>query len=283
MSKKWIVSLALTGLVFTAKAQFWEANQLVGEFGGMIGAAHYFGDLNTRAQLNRPKLAASLLFRKQIRKYVALRVQGSFAQVGYSDVYSDNEAQQIRNLSFNSNIFELTAQGDFNFFRFIPGEPGYSFTPYVTLGAGLFSFNPYAYLNYQGEDQKYYLRELGTEGQNSSAYPERKYYSTMAFCMPVGAGLKYNLGPRLNLNVELLYRFTNTDYLDDVSTTYAGIDAFPAGSPASLLQDRSYETSDVPIGIKGRQRGVSKSKDAYATFMVGLTFNLVRYKCPTAY
>ena len=34
-----------------------------GEFGIGLGAAHYFGDLNTRAQLNRPKMAANIFFR----------------------------------------------------------------------------------------------------------------------------------------------------------------------------------------------------------------------------
>ena len=36
-----------------------------GEFGISAGAAHYFGDLNTRARLNRPKLALGAFFRKQ--------------------------------------------------------------------------------------------------------------------------------------------------------------------------------------------------------------------------
>ncbi|HVE61708.1 MAG TPA: hypothetical protein VNA26_07810, partial [Chitinophagaceae bacterium] len=35
-----------------------------GEFGVGLGAAHYFGDLNTRAHLNRPKPAATVFFRK---------------------------------------------------------------------------------------------------------------------------------------------------------------------------------------------------------------------------
>ena len=51
-----------------------------------------------------------------------------------------------RNLSFNSNIWELALQGDFNFFRFMPGEPGFNFTPYITLGVGAFSYDPFAYL-----------------------------------------------------------------------------------------------------------------------------------------
>ena len=277
-----IVLIGVLGLT-TARAQFNEANVLNGEFGISVGAAHYFGDLNTRAGLNRPKIAASLLFRKQFGKYIAVRVQGTFAQLGYSDIYSKNEVQQTRNLSFNSNIFEMAVLGDFNFFRFIPGEKGYSFTPYVSLGAGFFTYDPYAYLS----DQKVYLRQLGTEGQNSGLFPDRKPYGTMAMCIPLGVGIKYNIAPKVNLTFEIMHRFTTTDYLDDVSTTYAGADAFPAlpnGNPSTafLLQDRSYETSVTPIGVIGRQRGVSKSKDQYITAQIGFSFNLTTYRCPSA-
>jgi hypothetical protein len=104
-----------------------------GEFGIGLGAGHYFGDLNTRARLNRPKLAGSIFFRKNFGNYIALRVGASFAQLGYSDIYNKQNAyMQSRNLSFNSKVWELALQGDFNFFRFMPGEPEYSFTPYVT-------------------------------------------------------------------------------------------------------------------------------------------------------
>jgi hypothetical protein len=281
---KWIIGLVLLLGTSAARAQFREANVLEGEFGIAAGAAHYFGDINTKAGLNRPKMALGLMFRKQFGDYVALRVQGTFAQLGYSDVYSDNEAQRIRNLSFNSNIFELALLGDFNFFRFIPGDREYRFTPYASLGMGFFTYDPYAYLN----NEKYFLRPLGTEGQGSALYPDREAYSTMAFVFPIGFGVKYNLTPRTNLTFEVMHRFTNTDYLDDVSGTYAGSDAFPLlpngdPSPAMLLQDRSYETSAVPIGIAGRQRGISTRKDQFVTAMVGITINLTSYKCPPTY
>jgi hypothetical protein len=284
MAKKWIIVLLFTASIVSAKAQFQQSTVLNGEFGVALGAAHYFGDLNTRAGLNRPKIAASVLFRKQFGNYIALRVQGTYAQLGYSDIYSKNETQKIRNLSFNSNIFELALLGDFNFYRFIPGQAGNLFTPYVSMGIGFFTFDPYAYL----AGTKYYLRPLGTEGQNNPAlYPDRKPYGTMAFCLPLGVGVKYNLTEGINLTFEIMHRFTGTDYLDDVSTTYAGSDAFnplPNGdpSPAFLLQDRSYETTSVPIGIAGRQRGISTRKDQYITAQIGVTFNLTSYRCPSA-
>ncbi|RYE12717.1 MAG: hypothetical protein EOP51_31070, partial [Sphingobacteriales bacterium] len=181
-----------------------------GEFGVGLGAAHYFGDLNTRASINRPKMAATVFFRKNFNNYIAARIGASFARLGYSDAYNTkNEYMYRRNLSFNSNVWELALQGDFNFFRFMPGEREFSFTPYITLGVGVFSYDPFAYL--RGE--KIYLRQLGTEGQGSALYPDRKQYSTMGISIPFGAGIKYALNERFNIGFEILYRFTNTDYL----------------------------------------------------------------------
>lgn len=252
-----------------------------GEFGVNLGAAHYFGDLNTRAHLNRPKLAGGLFFRKNFGNYIALRVAANFAQLGYSDVYNtENEFMKRRNLSFNTNVWELALQGDFNFYRFMPGEPDFRFTPYVTFGVGLFNYDPYAYLG----DQKYYLRPLGTEGQGDTSFASRKPYSAMALSIPFGVGVKYALNERFTVGFEVVHRFTNTDYLDDVSTTYASPDIFPPNpdgtpSPAFLLQDRSYETGP-PIGGKGIQRGNSKQKDQFATAVLTLSINLQSYRCP---
>lgn len=246
-----------------------------GEFGIAVGAAHYFGDINTRAKINRPKPAFGIFYRKQFGEYVAARISGTFAQLGYSDVYSKNQYQRLRNLSFNSNIFELALQGDFNFFKFNPIDPNYRFTPYVTIGVGMFSFNPYAYLN----GKKYFLQPLGTEGQGTSAYPDRKKYNTTAISFPIGVGLKFNINDQMNIGFEIAHRFTSTDYLDDVSKTFAGAILFK--DPTALkLQDRSYEFG-TPIGIAGRQRGFSGQKDQFVTAMISLTINISSYKCPS--
>ncbi len=266
--------------------------QRQGEFGVAIGAGHYFGDLNTRASLNRPKFSAGAFYIKQFNNYVGLKLPCNYAFLGYSDIYSKNETQQRRNLSFNSNVWEASISGQFNFFHYMPGVEGYNFTPYVSLGIGAFSYDPYAYL----KGTKYFLRTLGTEGQNSTLFPDRKPYGTVAACFPVAIGFKYALSEGTNFFAEVGYRFTSTDYLDDVSTTYVGDEPFlypsadpnvppsvvgPDGqiNPAYLLSDRSYETGER-IGIKGRQRGNSSQKDAYVLAQVGVSFNLSSYKCP---
>jgi hypothetical protein len=99
-------------------------------------------------------------------------------------------------------------------------------------------------------------------------------------------GIKYNMSSMVNVGLEVAYRFTGTDYLDDVSTTFAGPAAFPPdanGNPtiASRLQDRSYETG-TPIGVAGRQRGFSAQKDGYLFAELTVSFNLTSYRCPTA-
>jgi hypothetical protein len=254
-----------------------------GEFGFGFGAAHYFGDLNNNSSLNRMKPAATLFFRKNLGNYIAARVSATFAQLGYADKYNSyNKVFQNRNLSFNTNVWEFAVQGDFNFFRFMPGEPGFGFTPYVTLGVGAFSYDPYAYMN----GNKYYFRQLtiGTEGQNSPLYPERKMYGTTAISVPFGGGLKFNIANRFNISFEVAHRFTSTDYLDDVSKTYVDPTAFPVnpgGGPSvsQLLSDRAYEVGGV-LATPGMQRGTSRQKDQFVTGMVLVSFNLQSYHCP---
>lgn len=279
-----VVALAVFILLLPASSRAQDPIVQEGEFGVGVGAAHYFGDLNTRAWLNRPKIAATIFFRKNFNNYISGRIAGSYARLGYSDVYNThNEYMYRRNLSFNSNVWELALQGDFNFFRFMPGEPGYRFTPYVTLGISAFSYDPFTYLG----GEKYMLRSLNTEGQGHPNYPDRKPYSTMAFAIPFGVGIKYSLNDRINIGFEILHRFTNTDYLDDVSKTYVNPAIFydpnsPLPPPAVFfLHDRSYELGE-PIGIEGRERGNSKQKDQFVTAMFHVTFNIQSYRCPTA-
>jgi hypothetical protein len=107
----------------------------------------------------------------------------------------------------------------------------------------------------------------------------------MALCFPIGFGAKYAINDKLNLSFEITQRFTTTDYIDDVSTTYIGADKFPspAGgkSLAAIMQDRSFEVGP-PIGIEGRQRGFSKQNDQYIIAEFGVSFNITSYHCPTA-
>ncbi len=258
-----------------AQAQLLKSFVHNAEFGIGAGAGHYFGDINTNAGLKSLNFAMGGFIRKQISNYVSLRAYGEYSFLGYSDIYSSNQFQKARNLSFNTNIFEAGLSLDLNFYRFQPGFEGFNFTPYVGVGLSAFYYNPYTYLN----GQQIFLRPVGTEGQGSAIYPGRIKYSYTAFSLPLTVGVKYAINQQTNVFAEVMYRFTTTDYLDDVSGYYAP-DAFPDhNSTGYLLQDRSYELG-TPIGVKGRLRGDPTKKDAFATFKLGLTFNIQTYVCP---
>ncbi len=280
MYKKLFFLLIVTSLCVRSRAQLMESFEHSGEYGFSAGVAHYFGDLNSNPYFNAPKFSGGIFFKKQFDNYVGIKVNAHYAMLGYSDKYNKNYYDKIRNLSFNTNIWELSVSGEFNFFRFQPGFNEYRFTPYVSLGVGVFNYDPYTYLY----GVKYYLRPLGTEGQGSAAYPNLKPYSSMAVCFPIGLGMKYSLNERMNVFGEICYRFTTTDYIDDVSGNYAP-EAFPLQpngqpSPAFLLQDRSYEYGYQLSNVSGRQRGNSDNKDSYVTIELGLSFNLSTYLCP---
>jgi len=269
MLKKLTAILLSCSLTYSY-AQVMQTYEQKGELGISAGVGHYFGDLDPNIGLRNPKFAAGAFYQRQFNNYVGFKMALNYVFLGYSDAYSNNEVQRIRNLSFNTDVWEASVTGQFNFFKYYPGSE-YNFTPYVGLGIGAFYYNPYTYYN----GQKIYLRPLGTEGEN---LPGHKQYSDIAVCFPISLGVKYSLNYNINLFAEFCYRFTTTDYIDDVSGTYQP-QAFATGSPASYIQDRSY-IYGTPIGIQGRQRGNSSQKDSYATFEVGISFNLDNYHCP---
>lgn len=249
------------------------------EYGISLGGSQYFGDLNDNYGFRFVRPAGGAFVRYQLNPYISVKGCVNFTHVGYSDAYSDDPYNKLRNLSFESNIYEGVAQAEFNFFRFSTGEDGSRFTPYLTGGIGFFYYNPYTYYN----GDKYYLRSLGTEGQNAGLGTK---YSSFAMCIPIGIGVKYWVIPGYNIGFEITDRLTTTDYLDDVSGVYAGADKFSSDprnpNPASFLQDRSIEINpNAPLGRAGKQRGNSSTKDQYLMFMVNMSFQLKTYKCPS--
>jgi len=230
------------------------------ELGIWMGTSFYFGDLNTNGRLTRPGYAIGAIARHNINNRVTLRSTLYWGNVGARDADSDNNFEKNRNLSFSSNIFDLTNAIEFNFFPFEHGHAGHSIAPYFFGGFNIFRFNPTAELN----GQKYSLREMGTEGQSPG-----KEYNLINAGLVLGGGFKININRNFSINIDISSRFLFTDYLDDVSTVYPEKSILEAsrGPEAVALSDRSL----VPgLGDSGRQRGDTKGKDAY-TF-AGITF-----------
>ncbi len=251
------------------------------EYGFAVGGANYFGDLNQNYGFQQLRYSGGVFLKYNFSDYIALKLAGNYAFIGYSDKFSSNVYQKTRNLDFKSSIYESVIQAEFNFFQYDVQDFEHRFTPYVTIGMGIFSYNPYTIY----DNKRYNLRPLGTEGQNYDEYKDRKYGHT-AISFPIGLGVKYWMSKGITLGFEVANRSTTTDYIDDVSTTYIGKDKFveidpsPYPTPSSILQDRSAEVTQTPIGIKGRQRGVSTTFDKYMLLQFTLSFRFPTYKCP---
>lgn len=248
------------------------------EYGISGGVSQYFGDLNQNYGFKTISPAAGFYFRKHMSHYIALKAVVNYTKIGYDDKYNTVPYEVKRNLNFNSDIYELAVQAEFNFFKFVTGDYQHRFTPYLTGGLGLFYFNPYT--SYKGV--QYFLKPLGTEGQNAG-YPDRTY-ALVSPCIPIGVGVKMWLRPGINLTFEIADRLTTTDYLDDVSATYVGSDKFSSrlkDPPAKALQDRSVElNASEPLGRAGKQRGNTSSFDQYLVAQFSLSFHFTTYRCP---
>ena len=278
MRLKAFILLLLCSTAFVSKGQVYYRNI---EFGFNGGGSNYFGDLNQQYGFEYFRQSGGAFVRYNFSKYIALRIAGNYAHIGYADSYTNNYFQQQRNLSFKSDVYEGSLMADFHFFKYDIGDFEHRYTPYISLGIGVFRHDPYAEI----DDTKVSLRSLGTEGQSYEQYADRRY-GTTAVSFPIGAGIKFWLAKGMTVGFEITNRFTTTDYIDDVSTTYVGANLFPNnnGSPyptfASQLQDRSPEVSATPIGIEGRQRGISSTKDQFLTAHFFLSFRLPTYRCP---
>lgn len=249
------------------------------EYGVMVGASTYFGDLNPNYGMRFIRPATGVFYRYSINPYISIKGMANYTRLGYDDQLTANPYQKQRNLRFKSDIVELAAMSEFNFHWFQTGVSKRRFTPYLAAGVGVFYYEPFAYHN----NKKYNLRNLGTEGQNTKEYKDRKY-KPVSVCFPVGAGIKYWITPGFNLGVEILNRFTLTDYLDDVSQTYVGADKFPSSAQnptaAYALQDPSILVEGQKLGRAGKQRGDNSTKDQYIMIQVSMSFQLKTYKCP---
>jgi hypothetical protein len=246
------------------------------EIGAWLGSATYFGDLNPDYNLSQTRPAFGLLYRYTVGDYVVLKAGLAAARLQHRDDLSKNPFQQARNLSFRTNIYELSGQIDLHFKKYIIGSEKYYFTPYMTAGIALFKFNPQT--KYDGE--WYNLNPLGTEGQWQPDFSGRTRYPLIQLAAPLGLGIKYWMRNKWNFYVEAAYRHTLTDYIDDVSSVYVSNDLLTDGSLAAELADRSDEVVEVPIGEVGKQRGDITANDGYLMLNMGLTYTIFNRKCP---
>lgn len=274
---RYLVFIMLSLSIVNANAQYFEG-------GLMAGGSVYEGDLSPDGlfeKFNFVRPAFGVFGRQNFNEHWAARLSFQYGHIEGAD----GAARRDRNLNFNSSFGELSATVEYNF-------PGYDpagfrkFSPYVYAGLAYMYYNPKTV--YQG--RTVYLQPLGTEGQGLNGYG-KDFYSLNIVTVPFGGGLKYALNPSITVAIEFGPRMTFTDYLDDVSGTYASYRdlAQARGTLAANVADRAQEITGLePEERGGANRGNPKLKDWYfiGNFTISYHFyDLLSGKggCPMAF
>ncbi len=260
-------------------------SNFLGDLGGRIGKGQTFLKDNN---FQLTKVSLGLHFSYYPKDWVGVRFAVNIGKLEGDDKVIKSkggyeQARYERGLNFQSKFFEAIVVGEVFPTVFLEEDASdlyHKLRPYGVIGLGVFHFNPHG-LD-QATGQWVNLQPLHLEGQGSAEYPDRKNYSLWQPNIPMGVGVKYWASDNLSLGLEVIYRKTFTDYIDDVSTTYVG-NAFydshlsPAqAAVAKRLADKSNNgAGGAPAyGQPSDKRGTAQNKDAYYTFGIKLGIRL---------
>ena len=217
-----VVIAALLALVASVHAQTDPEYKL--ELGGGIGMVSYQGDFSSGLFKNlQPMFTVLAKYRFDPRRAVALNV--SYGQLKGSSEDVKTYYPLTTTYDFKSKVADVGLRLEYNFWPF---GTGYEYrgakrlTPYVAIGLGM-----------------------------TIAKAEGK--SAIGVNMPIGVGVKYKMGDRLNLAAEWAMHFTSSDELDGIKD---------------------------PYGIKSS--GLFKNTDCYSHLRLSLSYDLWA-KCRTCH
>jgi hypothetical protein len=256
-----------------------------------FGVTQYFGDMYSfwkyqdQPQLN-PNIYLTL--RRTLTPNIKARFDLGHYQISGNDKFANPKSNRIeRNLHFQSENLEVSAIGEY----YLNSIKEYNIARnnlniYTLAGIGFTSNDPKTELDHQWIS----LRPLTLENQP---------YNKWALIFPFGLGLKYKLRMFADLQFEVIYRWSATDYLDDVSifniepvykemiTQYT--DSFDENHQPErlrllvrnlnyLLPNGQPDVSKI-LASQGRIRrgsGLDNKKDGYLSINLGIEIYLSR-------
>lgn len=237
------------------------------------GVASYFGELKNDGDIFHGTLYnIEVGLERRFNERISVRTNLTFFQTKGSDAISNAEGRVTRNLSFTSANLELAAIGVVQLF---PEVGRYyqrpAINPYLFLGIGGVFFSASAVVPDTYHDgtpipeagQKKSLRQYRTEAVD---------YSPVTMVIPMGVGVKMMIQPALNVSVNGGYRYTFSDYLDDVSTVHVD-DADFTDPLAAAFSDRGPEVGANPRPA-GSVRGNPDRGDGYFIFSIRVDYYL---------
>ena len=254
-----VLVFAITGLYAQDRNSFssyslpgkpwWKINN---EYGVSIGSSFMLSDLGgtvgrgrgfiTDFDLIASRAVLGFNFRNNYSQRIAFKLNLAYTTLSADDenakasfTAQEGFFRRIRQFNTRTHLGELVFTTEFNFKPFVTGDLNTRFTPFIGVGVGTAYYQPQTMVDGSWRN----LRPLHTEGQmirknellnNNSGnvqigyYPLREQYSLFTLVAPLHIGMKFNYSRNVMFVFEVAYRFTNTDYLDDVSRTYPQLD-----------------------------------------------------------
>ena len=237
------------------------------------GSANYYGDLINPGKLFQDtKFNVELGLEYRFDPRFSIRGALTYFQLQGNDESADNESRERRNLNFKSNNLELSGVVVIQLFE----ESG-RYYQRPTINANIFIGLAALYFEPR--------TDIPATDYNGNAFPDagkmtslRQYrtelvqYSPVTLAIPLGVGVKFMISPFFNIGINGGYRFTFTDYLDDISTEHPGPAAF-TDPLAQALSDRRPEIGLAPRAA-GTRRGNPDKKDGYFMLSIRLDYYL---------
>lgn len=201
---------------------------------------YFFGDVSTGIQTIR--WGGGLHYLTKLNAHIAFTADANYIRLVADDdlVVSpgnkSNSTAYVRNLHMRNDVIELGIHGRY---EFLPCNDYYAkrkkINGFATLGVGLLYSNP------QAKDSAGNWRNL------RPMHTENKSYSSFTAYIPVSLGVQYKISNHVDIEFELGYRFTFTDYLDDAKGTYTDPSNLQS-QDAKYFSNRSAEATDSYTG-----------------------------------
>jgi hypothetical protein len=272
-----------------AQSQTWLKHWGVG-----LGTSHYLGDIGGSegwgrnspfdAQFRGTRISVAGWSDRMLGSGFRWRTSFQVAQLRGDDAWTSNPARRARNLHFRNTTAEVASRLVLQVYTGKRTDTrGPQWGLFVSTGVGVFYHSPHSRIRTGGGDENlpiwYALRPLRTEGQERA-------YAPVALSWPIGVGAHWPLEGGYRVGVELVWRFTSTDYLDDVSGLYANPATMdPLGA---VLASQANEVSVAEAGpaggsvanhqysVSGTARGNPDRKDGFATLQITLSRDAYR-------
>lgn len=245
--------LFLVQLVHGQHLQLIENRGEIGFYGGRSG---YIGDL--APDILTYNYLGGLYYKKQYNDYAGFKLNYEKIQLVANDTISKNIYVKRRGMRFSRDFHDLSFTGEFYFTKYLPGNKGYRFTPYLGIGIG------YLLPTSDGYRQALYTTTTPSS-VDSISLPFIKDSKKGYLNIPIQLGFKYNLSQRWNVFAEGMFRFVQSDELDFF--------------PDAALLVQTQKVASVPIAatpITYSYQGSRSGKDQFFSIKAGFSYNLIK-------